>query len=69
MTDSYEVLPINAAVAKMYAGITRTLRLDGTLIGANDLWIAATALHHENPLVTRNANPFTRVPGILVRGY
>ncbi|TVR53228.1 MAG: type II toxin-antitoxin system VapC family toxin [Puniceicoccaceae bacterium] len=69
VADSYEILPINVAVAKTYARIIRALRLDGNLIGANDLWIAATALLHENPIVTRNVEHFARVPGIQVQSY
>ncbi len=69
VADSYEILPVDVVVAKTYARITRALRSDGNLIGANDLWIGATALHHENPVVTRNADHFTRIPGLLIQGY
>lgn len=37
-------------------------------LGENDLWIAATALHYELPLVTRDA-AFSRVPGLRVLAY
>ena len=45
------------------------LKRQGQLFGANDLWIAATALAHKLPLVTRNRTRFERVPGLDVRPY
>jgi predicted nucleic acid-binding protein len=42
---------------------------NGQLIGANDLWIAATALAHQMPIVTANHKDFARVPGLDVRQY
>ena len=49
--------------------MTQTLRQQNLLIGANDLWIAAAALAEGIPLVTNNAAPFNRVPGLRVVGY
>lgn len=37
-------------------------------LGENDLWIAATALAHGIPLVSRD-RAFTRVPGVRVLRY
>jgi predicted nucleic acid-binding protein len=45
------------------------LRDNGSLIGANDLWIAATALAYDMPLLTRNVDHFRRVPGLDVETY
>ena len=52
-----------------YGQAFRYLKDNGMLIGANDLWIAATALAHALPLVTRNEEHFRRVPGLQVIGY
>lgn len=41
----------------------------GQLIDANDLWIAATALAFEMPVVTRNEKHFARVPRLDMVGY
>jgi len=38
-------------------------------VNANDLWIAATALAFETPVVTRTERHFTRVPHLHVIGY
>jgi predicted nucleic acid-binding protein len=44
-----------------YGEIYRCLAAMGQLIGANDLWIAATAIHYAMPLVTNNYSEFSRV--------
>lgn len=65
----FEVLVPDQEVAWAYGRTFRYLRDQGLLIGTNDLWIAATALVHEMPLVTRNETEFGRVPGLEVVGY
>ena len=39
------------------------------LIGANDLWIAATAVAFGKPIVTKNDRHFRRVPRLGVMRY
>jgi len=58
------VLPVDEAVARHFAQIRGDLRRVGMLIPDADLLIAATALHHDLTLVTRNRRHFARVPGI-----
>ena len=41
----------------------------GVLIGANELWIAATALAHRMPLVTGDVRHYSRVPELSLRAY
>lgn len=53
----------------MGESLIRYMEKNGRLIGANDLWIAATALAHDMPLVTANHKDFVRVPGLDVRRY
>jgi tRNA(fMet)-specific endonuclease VapC len=47
----------------------RHLHDTGALIGTNDLWIAATALAYDLPVLTRNVEHFRRVPGVEVQEY
>jgi len=67
--ERFEVLPVDRAAGIQYAGISRTLRIEGLRIGDNDLWIAATALAHGQPLVTRNQKDFSRVEHLDLLGY
>jgi len=69
VVESFELLPIDRRVADCYAEVTRQMRLEGRLIGANDLWIASVALVHELPVVTANTEHFQRVPNLRVVGY
>jgi tRNA(fMet)-specific endonuclease VapC len=66
---AFEVLPCTAEVCWTYGQTYRYLRANGILIGANDLWIGATAVAFRRPLVTRNARHFQRIPQLSVLGY
>jgi tRNA(fMet)-specific endonuclease VapC len=59
----------NDEVAWRFGEVFRELRQKETHIGANDMWIAATALANGQPLVTRNAEEFRRVPSLEVMSY
>lgn len=61
-----QALPISEAVARSHAGIWADLSSRGQLIGAHDLWIAATALAHGYGVATGNAAHFEHVPGLRV---
>lgn len=63
------VLGSDANVCWAYGRTYRYLQENGRLIGGNDLWIAATALAHRMPVVTRNVGHFRRVPGLEVEEY
>lgn len=58
------VLPFDAAVAQTHARVWAALETRGTMIGAHDLQIAATAIHHGYTLATLNQKEFIRVPGL-----
>lgn len=69
LCEPYAVLPWTTEVSWQYGELYRLLAANGTLIGTNDLWIAATALVHGMGVVTSNENEFRRVPGLSVIGY
>ncbi len=60
------VLDFTVAVARCHARIYAELAGRGQLIGAHDLIIAATALHHRLSLLTSNTDEFSRVPDLDV---
>ena len=55
------VLPCDGETAAVYGEVKAMLRMRGTPIPENDLWIAAVARQHELTLVTRDAH-FRLVP-------
>jgi tRNA(fMet)-specific endonuclease VapC len=62
----FRILDWTREVSWRYGQLSRYLSEHGMLIGANDLWIAATALAHQAPLVTGNERHFRRVPDLEV---
>ena len=69
MVEPFVVLGCTPEVSWRYGRLYRYLKDNGLAIGANDLWIAATALVFGMPLVTRNERHFARVPDLDVIGY
>jgi tRNA(fMet)-specific endonuclease VapC len=63
-----EAIPITEPVARVHAEIWSDLAERGEVIGAHDLWIAATAAAHGLGVATRNVADFQRVPGLRVVG-
>jgi tRNA(fMet)-specific endonuclease VapC len=63
------VAPFTLEAAHHYAVIREHLTRRGTLIGPNDLLIAATALAENATLVTNNVREFSRVPGLTVENW
>jgi predicted nucleic acid-binding protein len=65
----FPVLEITMEAAWQYGQAYRYLQAQGLLIGANDLWIAATSLAHGCALATRDVEHYQRVPGLRVVSY
>ncbi len=63
-----EVLPVDEAVAAAWARLRVHLADAGRRLNVNDLWIAATALANELPVVTRDDDfgPVDGVAGLTV---
>ncbi len=64
---SYEAVEFDCKAAREYGRIRAFLQAKGTLIGPNDLLIAATAISRRATLVTRNIREFSRVPGLRLQ--
>jgi len=65
----FAVVEINEIIAWQASRIGRSLKEAGRSIGDNDIWIAATALVGDLPLVSNNARHFSRVDGLELRVY
>ena len=55
--------------AEHYAQIRAELTVQGNLIGANDLMIAAIARANKTTLITHNVAEFERVQGLLIEDW
>lgn len=64
--SSLDPVPITTRVARAHARLWAHLEDAGMVIGAHDLWIAATALAHGMSVATGNTRHFDRVPGLSV---
>ena len=61
LIQNLSVLPFDNAVATMAATIYRKLKSENKLIEFRDIFIAATCLVHNKPLVTLNIKLFSRI--------
>jgi len=62
----YSVLFPDLETCEVWARITAECMGRGRPRQDNDLWIAATALRHEIPLVTHNRRDFEDIPGLTL---
>jgi predicted nucleic acid-binding protein len=60
----WNVLPIVDETATCYAIVRQQLRNAGTPLPANDVWIAALALQHDFPILSRDEH-FDLVDGVV----
>lgn len=63
------VVPFDSDAAREYGVIRAGLKRKGTLIGANDLLIAAHAKSLDLTLVTNNTREFERVEGLELENW
>lgn len=66
LLSALDPLPVTMGIARAHAEVWAELERTGSLIGAHDLWIAATALGHGMDVATANPREFERVPGLDV---
>jgi predicted nucleic acid-binding protein len=60
------ILPLDESTMRQYAFLRSEMKRQGRLLPTPDLLIAATALHHNLTLVTRNRKHFDRIPSLNV---
>lgn len=63
---NYVIVPYDYEIAKHYAHVATHLKRSGRKRSLNDVWIAATALRHDIPLVTHNRKDFDNITGLTV---
>ena len=60
---AFRVLDIEERTAAVYSAIRTELKMAGTPIPSNDIWIAALCRQHSLPVISRDRH-FDAVPGI-----
>lgn len=60
----FEIIDVTTTTTSFYATVRLELRRLGTPIPANDAWIAALALEHDLPVLSRDAH-FDAVPDVV----
>jgi tRNA(fMet)-specific endonuclease VapC len=69
LLKTLSVVPLSEEADRHYADIRHFLERSGTVIGPNDLLIAAQARSLGFVVVTDNEREFSRVPGLLVENW
>ena len=64
--ESVEVVPLDDATCRIFAGERRRLRTAGNTIGDFDLLIGSTALRHDLTLLTNNRRHFERLQDLNI---
>jgi predicted nucleic acid-binding protein len=64
----FDILTVTDETAVAYAALRVTLKRSGRPIPANDAWIAALALQHRLPILSRDEH-FDAVPGLNRRSW
>lgn len=67
--ESLALLPFELPTARIAGLLASQLTKRGSALGVVDLFIAATALEHGEPLVTRDRKDYERVPGLKLLSY
>ena len=64
-SDRVKVCEVTQETGKYFAILKRHLRINGTPIPDNDIWIAASSLEHQTTLLTRDKH-FDQLPQLSV---
>lgn len=66
ITENFTILPFTEAVAKKASELYHVLRLSNQMIEFRDIFIAATCVVNELPIVTLNKKHFKRIEGLKI---
>ncbi|MDX2222684.1 MAG: type II toxin-antitoxin system VapC family toxin [Rhodospirillaceae bacterium] len=66
--SKFMILDVTSTTAKSYAQLRSSLKQAGRPLPANDIWIAALAVEHALPILSRDAH-FDAVPGVRRVGW
>ncbi len=66
LLDQFITIPLSDPIMEIFARTRAQLRRTGQLIPDMDLLIAATAIHHDLRLLTRNRRHFERIPNLTL---
>lgn len=69
LLETLDILEFSIAASETFGKLSIELRRKGNDIGDFDLLIASIALTHGEPLLTKNAKHFSKVPGLAVESY
>jgi tRNA(fMet)-specific endonuclease VapC len=68
----YLVAPYHEDMARLWGTLRAQAEVQGHPLGAasqtNDLWVCATAIYHDAPLLTGNRRHFANFPGLSLLG-
>lgn len=64
-STAVQTLPISLKTTECFASLFLEVRKSGTAMSTNDLWIAASAIEHNLPILTLDAD-FSRIKGVTV---
>lgn len=67
--STYPLTLATDATLAVYARLYAALHKSRSAVGINDLWIAASAIEHKLPLLTRNVRELSRVDDLKVLDY
>ena len=65
LLSRFPVIPCTAGIPELFAKITAERERAGRPMAPDDAWIAATAIHHDIPLVTHDEN-FLNTNGLRI---
>ena len=66
--ENFTTLPFTDAIAQKAAELYHKLRLSNQMIEFRDIFIAATCIVHELPIVSLNNKHFKRIDGLKIVG-